>query len=355
MSNIGLAAHEEVDVLFIDDDPHVLDQARAFLEEEYNGFNVETTQSGERGLKAVEERGIDVIVSDLKMPGVNGIELLKQLREKDLNVPFIVFTGKGNEEAAMNALNLGANRYIRKDRNPRNQYEELAHSIREVLKRKMAEEREEFLNFLLRHDLRSKLQITKGYHELIGESDLPGEVEMYLNKAKKGIQEGVELIEKVRTLQKVGKEQIGDVSLMPVIKNSVSGYEARATQKGIGIEVRSEDPLIKVKGGALIEDLFSNLINNAIRHSGGSKILIEVEVGDDTVVGRVEDDGKGIPDEAMEKIFKRGFKKGDTAGSGLGLSIVKGIAESYGGKVEVGSSELGGSKFEVYLRRKDRE
>lgn len=341
----------DIEVLFVDDDPHTLDQAKTFLKDKSEDLEVFTTSSVEEGFDVIEEKDVDVVVSDFKMPHKDGIDFLKELRDKGNRIPFILFTGKGHEEAAMGALNLGANRYLRKDRDPKTQYGELFHSIKKVMKRKKVEEREEFLHFLLRHDLRSKLQITKGYHELLEEMDLPEKAEGYLESAEKGAEEGMELIEKVRTLREVGREELVEADVMAVIKNAMSENEARATEKGMEIEVNSEEPLTKVKGGALLEEIFSNLINNAIRHSGGEKILIEVESEDDMVVCSVEDDGRGIPEGYEEKIFRKGFKKGETAGSGLGLSIVKEIANSYGDRVEAGTSELGGAKFVVYLQK----
>lgn len=65
----------------------------------------------------------------------------------------------------------------------------------------------------------------------------------------------------------------------------------------------------------------------------------------------VEDDGTGIPDEAKGKIFEKGFKSGDEAGTGLGLYMVREIAESYDGNIEVKDSDLGGASFEVSLKR----
>ncbi|MEF8832644.1 MAG: sensor histidine kinase, partial [Candidatus Thermoplasmatota archaeon] len=69
---------------------------------------------------------------------------------------------------------------------------------------------------------------------------------------------------------------------------------------------------------------------NSIKHSGGKRILVSTKSKDDELVCTVEDDGKGVPDEAKEKIFERGYKKGETGVSGVGLYMVKEIAESYG-------------------------
>ncbi len=72
----------------------------------------------------------DVVVSDYEMPQKDGLQFLKELRENKNNIPFILFTGKGREEIAIQALNLGAQGYHNKQGSPETVYGELAHSIR---------------------------------------------------------------------------------------------------------------------------------------------------------------------------------------------------------------------------------
>jgi DNA-binding response OmpR family regulator len=91
-------------------------------------------------LEKLEKTDYDVIVSDYQMPGKDGLEFLKELREEGNTVPFIVFTGKGREEITMKALNQGASGYFTKQGQPETVYGELAHGIRQATERKKAEE-----------------------------------------------------------------------------------------------------------------------------------------------------------------------------------------------------------------------
>ncbi len=86
-------------------------------------------------------------------------------------------------------------------------------------------------------------------------------------------------------------------------------------------------------------------------HSGCEKIRIGFKEAGNECIVTVEDDGCGISDENKDKIFERGFKKGETAGTGLGTYLVKEIAESYGSGIEVKDSELGGARFDVHLQK----
>jgi len=115
-------------VLHVDDEPSFLKVAKQCLELQ-GRFHVETAFSVEQALEKMREKPFDVIVSDYQMPGKDGLEFLKELRDSGYTIPFIVFTGRGREEVASQALNLGADRYIDKTGDPETVYGELAQSI----------------------------------------------------------------------------------------------------------------------------------------------------------------------------------------------------------------------------------
>ncbi|MFW5928479.1 MAG: sensor histidine kinase [Thermoplasmatota archaeon] len=123
----------------------------------------------------------------------------------------------------------------------------------------------------------------------------------------------------------------------------------KASEKNIEIIYKKKDYV--VQGGPLLQELFSNIIENSVEHSDCDKIMISCKEVDDVLMIVFEDDGKGISKDDKKKIFERGFKKGESAGSGLGMYLVKQIAENYGGKVEVKDSRMGGARFDVHLKR----
>lgn len=116
-------------ILIIDDEPDILEQSKIFLENKNNDFQINTESSGIRAIELLEKEDFDVIVSDYKMPGLNGIDILKKLRGKGDDTPFIILTGKGREEVAMRALNLGANRYLQKGIEPSILYDMVENAI----------------------------------------------------------------------------------------------------------------------------------------------------------------------------------------------------------------------------------
>jgi PAS domain S-box-containing protein len=125
-------------ILLVDDEPIILEISKEFLE--FNsGFEIDTAPSAIDGLRKLESAGYDVIVSDYQMPGIDGIEFLKEVRRRD-GIPFILFTGKGREEIAIEAINSGADFYIKKGGDPKSQFTELANAIRQAVARRQAEQ-----------------------------------------------------------------------------------------------------------------------------------------------------------------------------------------------------------------------
>ena len=134
-------------VLFIDDDPDLLRQAEIFLEREDKRLDVDTVSSAEEGLEMMDRTDYDVVVSDYKMSEMDGFEFLETVREdRNSDIPFIVFTGRGSEEVAMEALNLGADRYVMKGGDVRLQFEDLADAIAHAIFKEVSSPSESYGN-----------------------------------------------------------------------------------------------------------------------------------------------------------------------------------------------------------------
>lgn len=124
-------------ILFIDDEPALRDITRLFLQK-YEGFVVTTASSANEALEYLKHGKFDVIVSDYSMPEMSGIDLLKKLRSENNETPFIIFTGRGREDVAIEALNTGADFYLMKGEDPKSQFAELKNLIEKAVKRRSA-------------------------------------------------------------------------------------------------------------------------------------------------------------------------------------------------------------------------
>ena len=127
-----------IDILYVDDETSLLEIAKLFLEKD-GDFNVHVFDSVRLALEALESRKFDAIVSDYLMPETDGIEFLKSLRKSGDRTPFILFTGKGREEVAIEALNSGADYYLSKGGDPKSQFAELRNMIIQSVSLRQAE------------------------------------------------------------------------------------------------------------------------------------------------------------------------------------------------------------------------
>ena len=125
--------------LLVDDEKALLEISVAYLEKDSN-LEVDTAGSAKEALDRLRNSNYDAIVSDYQMPEMNGIELLKHLRKNGNQTPFILFTGKGREEVVIDALNSGADFYVRKGGDSNAQFAELSNMINQAVKRRQAEE-----------------------------------------------------------------------------------------------------------------------------------------------------------------------------------------------------------------------
>ncbi|MBN1763608.1 MAG: PAS domain S-box protein [Methanomicrobia archaeon] len=129
-----------IKILHVDDEPDVLISTKRFLERRNANFSIDGATSVEEGIELLNSVDYDVVLSDYKMPGMDGLEFLDYLRQSGNTVPFIMFTGKGREEVAMEALNKGANHYLQKGGEIKSLYGTLAHVIKEVVEKNRTED-----------------------------------------------------------------------------------------------------------------------------------------------------------------------------------------------------------------------
>ncbi|MFQ5978619.1 MAG: PAS domain S-box protein [Candidatus Heimdallarchaeota archaeon] len=120
-------------ILLVDDSESLLRLADNFLRREEPFFDVVTTVSSREALQRLRKESFDAVVSDYRMHEMDGLELLQTLRDEQNNIPFIMLTGQGREEVAMEALNLGANYYLMKGDDFSTTFGELAHIIRQLV------------------------------------------------------------------------------------------------------------------------------------------------------------------------------------------------------------------------------
>jgi CheY-like chemotaxis protein len=139
INSVGLGKKDCLHILHVDDDPCFLEVSKQILMIE-NNFEIDVATSVNEALKKLEKQTYNAIVSDYEMPLKNGLDFLKELRDQQRDIPFILFTGKGREDVVVKALNLGVDRYINKNGSPETVYCELADAIIKTVERKKSKQ-----------------------------------------------------------------------------------------------------------------------------------------------------------------------------------------------------------------------
>ena len=123
---------EGVNVLHVDDAPGLVDLAAECLTREDESFTVKTETDPTAVPSRLEDERVDCIISDYEMPELDGLELVERVRSVDASIPFILFTGRGSEAVAAEAIDSGVDAYIQKG-GSRSQYAVLANRVRSLV------------------------------------------------------------------------------------------------------------------------------------------------------------------------------------------------------------------------------
>jgi heavy metal sensor kinase len=198
-----------------------------------------------------------------------------------------------------------------------------------------------------------------------------GEAEVLLSKGRTAgeYQEGLahfieqfdhlnQMINDLILLSKLDSSQI-ELKIVPLrldllVKDLCNLFQVLAEQKGITLEIDKAQELAVMGDKFRLQQLFTNLIDNAIKYTPEGIIRVTLEKNQENVLVKVSDTGIGIPEQEREKIFKRFYRvdksrSRETGGVGLGLSIAEWIAHAHHGRIEVDSELSQGSTFTVYL------
>ncbi len=233
---------------------------------------------------------------------------------------------------------------------------ELAQAYQQLAEQDFA--RQEFLSTIA-HELRTPLTSANGFLQVIRQGMLQGEAaRTALETVHENLQKIIHLVNDILFLQEMELilQDFKPIDLGAVVMAAVEKHRARAERSQLGLHVDIPQNLPAVLGDARsLERVVSIFLDNAIKFSpDGGDIYVAAGVTEDEIWVRVEDQGVGIPPEAMPRLFRRFFRLDEVngrlfSGAGLGLSIARQVVEQHGGKIDV-ESQLGeGSRFTFFL------
>jgi signal transduction histidine kinase len=366
-------------VLIVDDEENVVNALADFFS--MRGYEVESAVTARQALGLIHERNFGIVICDLRLPGMNGVELLDHVAEANPETVFIIMTGYASVQSAVEAMKKGAYDYIVK---PFSMYE-LEKTVRLGLERqKLARENLE-LSHLTRklieidqiksniistvsHEFRTPLMSLNGYLNMLSglleKGEHAGENE---GKWLRGMKDNLGRLEMLilnlllMTEANAGDLLIADdrVDIAELIRGSVARVDPLTKAKDISIAFAGGRKG-SIKGDTeKLSVAVTNILENAVKFNLESgKIEIGVSETTDPQGFRISilDTGIGIPDDKISSIFNS-FTQADMthtrrfAGVGLGLSVAKAIIEAHGGSIDVTSKPGQGSTFFVWLPR----
>ena len=340
-------------ILAVDDIPDNLLLIQLALEQE--GHQVVLAHNGETALKQIKQTPPSLILLDVMMPGMDGYEVTKRIRQ-DRNIPFIpilLITAR-EESSLVEGLDAGADEFVRKPF----QIDELQARVRSMLRLKQSiDQRETFISCLT-HDLRTPLVAANRMLELI-EQEAFGCVSQEQQEAIQNIvSSNQNMLEMLNTLLETHQYELGQkilsfisVDLQQLVKEIVTELKPLAIEKGIDLKLEITCKTPTVKGDRLeLRRVITNLVGNAIKFTDRGLVTITIEQKETEVSVAVKDTGIGISPQDQKTIFDR-YHQGNhrRSGKGLGLYLCQQIIYAHQGKISVQSQINKGTTFTIYL------
>jgi two-component system, sensor histidine kinase and response regulator len=372
-------ASELANILVIDDEPGIREGCRRALVAQ--GHTVYLAENSEAGLRQLAEIPADLVLLDIMMPGMDGMEALERIRASDPEIVVIIITGYATVELAIQAIKQGAYDFLSKPFDAvtlqlavaqgleRRRLSIESQRVREMeaeaerLEREKADlarlnQLKSTFTLLVAHELRAPVAAIQSYLKLILEGYI-GEDRFHeiIGKAERRAGEQLALIGDLLDLARIsdGVQRVDDlvpVDLVAVLLEVRDMMQAHADEKAITLHVDIGEaiPLI-LANPKHVRQLWTNLVSNAVKYTeSGGRATARLHLVEGEVRGSVEDTGIGIAEEDLPRIFEDFFrtqqaKEFERMGTGLGLSIVRAILDLYQGEISV-ESELGvGSTF----------
>ncbi|UCD34608.1 MAG: response regulator [Nitrospiraceae bacterium] len=355
-------------VLVVDDDPDVLQSSSLLLME--HGYQTISASGAEEAILHFKTHSVDAVVSDIVMPHISGIELLRQIHHINPSTPVILMTAYADMDKVIDAIKIGAfdfiikpftadllvhavekavnfNRLMVRERDYRHLLEEYSQDIETLV----AERTLSLMALTLADKIRNPSAVIGLIcRRMLEKEDVPDrlrpKVEEIIDETKK-----LEVIvSDFHSLLKSKKSMFSYQDVNRLVEDVMRVSENMIARRGV--ELVFTPPARALKANIqrnLFQIALSHLVKNAAEATPpGGKISVSLYGSDDTVVIEVSDRGHGITNEDLENIFSPAFSSKDKR-FGMGLPLVKQIVSEHLGQIEVLSRAGEGTTFRVLL------
>lgn len=376
-------------VLIVDDDPALLQALPQTITLRMQQVNVDVSDSAAGALQLAQERCYDAIVSDIKMPGMDGLVLIEKLHALCPDTPTLLITGHGEHNLAIQALRVGAYDFIQKpiDREyfitalrraiqiyqMRIRITEQQRALEEHaarLEQAVAERTRELVEAnatkdifisMASHELKTPLTTIKGITQMLQRRvENGGPIDMAsLNLLVNAAYRMEILVNDILNTSLLNNEMFSlHYRLDDLIALCHQIVDEYGRIMGPTLKLEALEPTLLVEmDRERISQVILNLISNARKYSPkDAPITVRIQRQDQEAVISVADQGVGIPPEKLAHIFERFYRvpevnvqTGSSVGIGLGLYIARKIIECHGGHITATSTPGQGSIFTIYL------
>jgi len=374
-------------ILVVEDE----DQVRQSYEDMFSffGYEVESVPNGREGMSRITKNDYDIVVTDLNMPEMNGIEVLKYIKKKKPYIEVIVITGYATLENAIEAMKVGAYDYFAKPVDIEHVRIVLSKCVQQIQSRKENEElrsltqrlkelnelKDKFIT-ITNHELRTPVTVLKGYIELIDyflEDNRNENITEAIEIITETMSELVGIVEQMHDISSYdyGKKHMisGDVEIEKVLKVIFKEMKVLFEKRKIQFDLKLEKSGVIVSGDdKQLKRSLRELLQNALKFTPeGGHVELEYSANQENkkVYIKIKDDGIGIPADKLDMIFEPFYEVQNVinhmtsktefmgGGIGLGLTLAKEVFESHKGKLLLESEENNGSTFTVVLPIQD--
>ncbi|MBW1812332.1 MAG: response regulator [Deltaproteobacteria bacterium] len=347
---------------------------------EKRGIPSSEASSGEECLSILVQKPMDVIVLDVKMPGMGGIETLDRIRKDYPKTEVILLTGQSSTLDGVEGIKAGAFDYLTKPVETEHLASKIIQAYEKVVRIEEKEAEDTFrkeceANMITTERLASLGTLAAGVaHEInnplavINESvgwlksllqrdevaglSIRKDLELHVEKIEKSVYRVKKITHQLLGIVRKSDFTISEIKLNELLKDTIELVQTEAQNKGVEVLLKTNTSNSSIWSDPYqLRQVIINLLNNAIHASKkGETITIALSQSSDGSEIEIQDQGAGIPDEHLAKIFEPFFStKEPGEGTGLGLYVTRNIIEKLEGMIDVKSSLGKGTAFRIVL------
>ncbi len=355
-------------IFVIDDDEIIRLSCEQILQK--SGYKVETFGNGHEGIERLKQVRPPLLVVDIKMPELNGFEVIKIVRKIDPDLVIVVITGYATIETAVDAMKIGAYDFLPKPFTPSELRMIIERGIErwrltkeaQLLKKQKEEVERKFVT-LVAHQLKGPLAAVKQYLDVLlftRKDQIPADANEWISRSQARIVEMLGLIQDWMMMAKIEGgvlcDRTASSDLAKIVEAVVSEYQQLPSAAKITLSAELDPEAVWARGDAVsLHMLIGNLVSNAVKYNKpGGSVKVRTRKSGSWITLEVSDTGLGIPADFRSHLFEEFYRAKtpetqNIPGTGLGLVICKRIVDELGGSIDVDSKEDEYTVFTVRL------